>query len=409
MIKSIWFKIKLCLGFGLASTLLLLLVMLLSSYLQPSTVSAQEPDEEESLPSLTSEILGSFGLSPQAIPAASDPFDLKITQTADKSKVSSGDSISFLISITNEGAPISPTLFYDNFPPEMKNVTYKFSSGSGFVSNGQTKPWWLSYEPIGNGETVTVTVTGNLVSAPDVTVQNTALITVTPFHAPEEETPGDNISTVDVQIEGYNPTKLFYLPLIFKSPPIVIVYSDDFSNDDSGWYEGYSDGDDCYSKYEGGRYWLDLVDNHSCFRPAPAAANRTYGSFEVSAYHSEGASNASYGVYSNGAGGDTYYLFKIFPNNGCGTGGDWELYRKSTRVRHGDCEPAINRGLGSGAENRLKIKHTSDGKITVFVNDKELGTYNDGSQLTGSGTGVYASSSNQDIVIKYTQFTVYAP
>jgi uncharacterized repeat protein (TIGR01451 family) len=354
--------------------------------------------------------LAAFGLSEQAIRAASGPFDLKITKTANKTTVASGDSISYFISITNQGDnPISPTLFYDDFPPEMEDVTYEFSSGSEFVSNGQPKPWWLSYKPIPVNGTVAVTITGNLVSAPDVIVQNTALITVTPFHAPEEETPGDNISTVNVQIEGHNPTKYYYFPIIFKSPPVVIHYSDDFSNDDTGWYKGYSDNNDCYSTYDGGRYRINLDNDRTCFRPAPAAANRTYGSFEVSAYHSEGASNASYGIYSNGAGGDVNYLFRIFPNNGCGTGGNWELYRKSTRVLHGECEEAINRGLGSSAENLLKIRHTSDGKVTVFVNNIELDTYNDGSQLTGSGTGVYARSSNKDIVIKYTQFTVYAP
>ena len=52
------------------------------------------------------------------------------------------------------------------------------------------------------------------------------------------------------------------------------------------------------------------------------------------AYHSEdltgsgGRSNAAYGLFINGKGGDYYYLFRIWPNNSCSKGGDWELIRQ---------------------------------------------------------------------------------
>ncbi len=413
MYRKIRANLQILFGLLLAMVTLLLLVMALYSYLQPLAVAAQEPPEEpDRFYPINDQLLATFGLSEDSIRAASGPFDLEIVKETNKTTVNSGESVTFNISISNHGPnPISPTLFYDDFPPEMTNVSYEFSPGSEFITNGEAKPWWLSYKPIPVGGTVEVTVTGKLESAPNVTIENTAIITVTPFHAPDEATPGNNKSTVAVDILGSNPTKFYYFPIIFKSPPIEILYSDDFSDDDSGWYKGYSGGDDCYSRYEGGRYRIDLESSDKiCFRPAPAAAERTYGSFEVLAYHSEGESNAAYGIYSNGAGGDIYYLFRIWPNNGCTNGGgDWDLYRKSTRVLHGDCETAINRGLTSSAANRLKIEHTSDGTVSVFVNDTFLDSYPDSSQLTGKGTGLYLRSDNKDIVIKFDEFKVYAP
>ena len=264
------------------------------------------------------------------------------------------------------------------------------------ISDGQAKPWWLLLDPIPDGGTVAVTVTGVLTSASDVTIENTAIITA--FNSTGESDPADNQSSVNVSIVGNNPFQMTYLPVIFKNPQpeYVIVYSDDFSDSDSGWYEGYSDSDHCYSYYNSGRYRVNLdSSDRDCWRPAPSAAERTYGSFEVAAYLSEGSGNIAYGIYSNGQGGDYYYLFRVWPNNSCSSGGDWELYRRSSLVSNGSCNSAINRGSSSSATNILKITHTSDGNISVYANNTLLGTYADSSQLTGAGAGLFARSDNQ--------------
>lgn len=201
-----------------------------------------------------------------------------------------------------------------------------------------------------------------------------------------------------------------YLPIIFRSPPLV--YLDNFSASDSGWPKG--DDGNCNSLYEGGRYRLNVDFDKECFRFAPKNAERTHGSFEVIAYHSEGQSNSAYGLYINGQGGNNYYIFRIWPNNSCSQGGSWEFIRNrnghKTTLRSGVCNLSVKRGYGSANANYLKVKHISGGQITLYVNGVQLDTFNDASnELTGKGTGVYArAASNKDIVIKYDDFAVFA-
>jgi uncharacterized repeat protein (TIGR01451 family) len=379
--------------------------------------SAQEPPDDPQ-PSLlvNEETLAAFGLSAEDLLQVSTSLiaDLKITKYTNVFSVTSGTPVTFTISITNYGPNLaSGAIFKDEFPPEMRNVEYIFSTEA--ISNNESIPSWLFTDPIPVNSTVVVTITGVLTSASNVTVKNTATITF--FNPTAELAPGDNRSEVSINITGYNPSqpgssKVYYLPIIFKSPPVVVVYSDNFSNSGSGWYKGYSDDDHCYSYYESGRYRINLdKSSRSCWRPAPAAANRVYGSFQVDAYHSEGNSNASFGIYSNGQGGNVYYLFRIWPNNSCSSGGGWELLRNGSRKlgNSGACHSAIHQGYGyaSGATNTLKITHTKDGKISVYANGTLLGTYPDSAQLTGNGTGVYAYSSNVNIVIKFDNFKVF--
>jgi uncharacterized repeat protein (TIGR01451 family) len=406
----------------ISSTLILATIILLLSGVIIGTnkhlpmASAQEPQDDHQ-PSLliSEETLAVFGLSAKDLLQASISLtaDLKITKYTNVFSVTSGTPVTFTISITNYGPnPASGAIFKDEFPPEMRNVEYIFSMEA--ISNNASIPSWLFTNPIPVNSTVVVTITGVLTSASNVTVKNTATITF--FNPTAELTPGDNKSEVSINITGYNPSqpgssKVHYLPIIFKAPSVVLVYSDDFSNSGSGWYKGYSDGDDCYSYYDGGRYRINVDDdNQACWRPAPTAANRVYGSFQVDAYDSgEQASNASFGIYSNGQGGNVYYLFRIWPNNGCSSGGGWELLRNGSRVlgNSGYCHSAINRGYGSGTTNTLKITHTVNGQISVYANGTLLGTYSDSAQLTGSGTGVYALSSNKNIVIKFDNFKVF--
>jgi uncharacterized repeat protein (TIGR01451 family) len=399
----------------LTTIMLLLLSIIIGTNTHLPTAAAQEPPKDNLPPfPVSEETLATFGLSASLIQASSLlTSELEITKKTNALSVTSGSAVTFTISITNHGPnPISYTLFYDDFPVEMKDATFVFSPGHDAEPAPPTayKPLWLFNDPILVNETVFVTVTGILTSATSVTVKNTAMITPVGNY---EQNPSDNVSTASVDIVSNNPpvsSKIIYFPIIFKSPPRVTLYSDNFSNSNSGWYKGYSDTNHCYSKYDNGRYRIDLDStNRSCWRPAPAAANEVYASFQVAAYHSEGHSNASYGIYSNGQGGSAYYLFRIWPNNGCSSGGGWELIRNGSKVlgNSGYCHSAIKRGYGSGVTNILKITHPTNGEISVYVNNVLLGAYPDGSsQLIGSGTGVYVRSANKDIVIKFDDFTV---
>ncbi|GIK42232.1 MAG: hypothetical protein HND46_23760 [Chloroflexi bacterium] len=208
-----------------------------------------------------------------------------------------------------------------------------------------------------------------------------------------------------------------YLPIIYKNPKLL--YSDDFSDNGSDWPVG--DDGVCSSKYDSGRFRLDVDKGEFCFRFAPIdtdnPAARTYGYFEVAAYHSDGPSNSAFGIYINGEGGDNQYIFKIRPNNSCGSGGGWELVRnrEGTKTSLGSgCHTSIKRGYGSANINLLRINHTSDRKLTLFVNNVQIFVFQESTnrELLGKGTGVYAEAANDGDnikVFKYDNFKVFAP
>lgn len=208
-----------------------------------------------------------------------------------------------------------------------------------------------------------------------------------------------------------------YLPIIYKNPRLL--YSDDFSNDQSDWPVG--DDGNCASKYDSGRFRLDVDKGEFCFRFAPIdtdnPASRTFGYFEVAAYHSDGPSNSAFGIYINGEGGDNQYIFKIRPNNSCGSGGGWELVRnrQGTKTTLGSgCHVSIKRGYGSANINLLRFNHTSDHRLTLFVNNVQIFTFLESTsrELLGKGTGVYAEAANDGDnikVFKYDDFKVLVP
>lgn len=217
-----------------------------------------------------------------------------------------------------------------------------------------------------------------------------------------------------------------FLPIIGKHPQTA--FWDDFSDEDSGWPTG--EDDDCDSSYDGGRYRLDVKQDKTCYRFAPPDNDnpsknpeRTYGTFEVSVYHSDGqSSNAFMGIYFNGAGGDEQYIFKIRPNiTNCTNGGGWEFIRNRNddgsdtnedTVKTVSCDSIIHRGYGPTAINTLRAKHTSDRRITLYINNQQVFTFIEATDvhLTGKGTGVYAEApSDKSIVIKFDDFKVYPP
>jgi hypothetical protein len=211
-----------------------------------------------------------------------------------------------------------------------------------------------------------------------------------------------------------------YLPIIFRNPQPS--FWDDFSDEDSGWPKGTDTA--CTSDYEGGRYQLNVKSDKECFRFAPPdEAERVFGTFEVSVYHSEGeSSNAWFGLYFNGKGGNEQYIFRIRPNvstSTCSSGGQWELRRRWSD--NGDleddllrraCESTLKRGYGSEKINTIRAKHTNTEHIILFINNKVVLTLDEntvsGPELKGKGTGVYVSApGDKSIVVKFDDFKVY--
>lgn len=211
-----------------------------------------------------------------------------------------------------------------------------------------------------------------------------------------------------------------YLPIIYRNPQPA--FWDDFSDDDSGWPVGTDSA--CSSKYEGGRYQLNVDNDEECFRFAPPdEAERVYGSFEVSVYHSDyESSDAFFGLYFNGKGGNEQYIFRIRPNvptSTCSSGGQWELRRRwvdddenqDDLIRRA-CESTLKRGYGSANINTIRAKHTNTGQLVLYINNKIVFDQNEssisGPELTGKGTGVYVSApESKSIIVKFDDFKVY--
>ena len=407
-----------------ATVVLALLILAMSAIIgHLAVVIAQEPsDDNRDKVYNNEELLAEFGVSAAEIIQANNNFALVVVKRANVTTVDSGVQVTFTITITNQGPDEAlGVFFYDEFPAEMINVNYSFSPGAGAVHNAVDDPknyLWLLGSPIPKGSAVIVTITGELVSARNVTVTNVAKAYAygNPTTIYQD--------AVEVGIRGYAPDAPLpiYLPIIFKAPPpppIVLAYHEDF-NSGNPWLEFSSNG--CTTDNRDDKYWVDLDQtDRTCFPPArnqdkPEKPYRTYGEFEVTAYHSEdltgggGRSNAAYGIFINGEGGDNYYLFRIWPNSSCSSGGDWQLIRRksgnSNTILQGSCHTAIKRG---GEINLLRVAHSSDRKLTAYANGTELGSYTDssGDHLTGSATGAYVRSADEDVRIKFDDFKVY--
>ncbi len=399
--------------FSLSIIVLVTLFLVAETDIQPSTVAAQEPkDDNSNLIPVNPETLARFGLSPAPIQASSViSYDLEVVQKSDVLTVTSGSRVTFTVSITNNGPNvISYTLFRDAIPSEMQDITYAFSANV-FSDSLVTPIVWLLYDPIPVSSTVLVTISGILTSAQHITVTNTT--TATPLNSLNESNWNNNVSQVQVGIVGYdpsNPSKVFYFPIIFKSPPAPsLLYSDDFSNSSSGW--GKDDDDICDRDYNNNEYRIEIDDpneddgdGEDCWGYAPSDAEYTYGNFQIKARQSGGSKKFEYGIYINGAGANSNYVFKLkFNENSCTS----SLLRNGNTLGSSvNCSSASN---NYNQYNTLKINHNSSGVIKAYLNGQLLHTYSDGSQLTGKGVGVYTYVKDDDVTIRFDNFTVHGP
>lgn len=374
--------------------------------LQPQVAIAQAPlpSPDAARKAFTAEKLSAFGLSLKEIEAAA-LYDLQVSVTASSASIASGGTVTFTVTIYNAGPnPAQYILFSQSLPTNMSGGTPNFN-GLTAISNGSNPSTWLITDAIASGTSRQIFVSGTFTTNCNTTASYIA--TAQPFNASNDSNTSNNTFTRTINVIG-NGTCLF-LPLIQKYPtptPNPIVFYDNFSSS-KNWNS--NDDSDCDRAYVNDEFEVKAkTEDTDCFSPAPGAAERSYGNFKVKVRRESGSNDFTVGIYINGSGGGEYYMLQVKPANSC----SWRLIRRknssSDEPRSGGCESAINR---NSDPNILEIKHTSNGDISVFINGTQLGTtYNDGSQLTGTATGVYVRTNNSDsVTTRFDDFTVSLP
>jgi uncharacterized repeat protein (TIGR01451 family) len=394
-----------------------------SIILFPPLVAAQEPLGYEAGPPepLDREALAPFDAYASALRAQRiAPFDIQVVKNPYPSvtQVNSGSIVTFRVTITNKSLvnPAIGVMFQDDFPEQMTQVKYQINA-TNVISNNQAKPVWLFLDPIPPNSRVVMTITSRLVSQFTVDIVNKAKVWT--FTSGVDPNLANNEWDVPIKLIGSNPGAVggpVYLPLLFKNPqPIILLaYHENFNDEDDAWQEFTTS--TCSTENRDDRFWVTVeASENSCLPPAqnedkPEEPYRTYGEFEVTAYFSEGDGNVSYGIFINGEGGDNYYLFRIWPNDSCSDGGRWQLIRRedgnNTTLLDGSCSSLIREDDGV---NTLRIAHSQDRKLTVYVNGSVLSSYTDnsGDHLTGEATGVYVRSDDEEVLVKFDDFKVY--
>jgi hypothetical protein len=147
---------------------------------------------------------------------------------------------------------------------------------------------------------------------------------------------------------------------------VTLAYHENF-NDDKVWSEFSNNG--CRTDVTSGIYQVDVDSkDRECLAVAdnndskPEKPFRTYGEFEVTGYISgeNKDSNHAYGIWLNGKGGDTQYVFRIYPNvEGCSNGGKWELKRRKSGagdvlLASSNCDTRIKRGYGGDYKQTIQ-------------------------------------------------------
>lgn len=370
-----------------------------------------QPGPEQSLP--PSLALNGVALTGASSAQTTNAY-LQISKTVNQSSVANGGIVQFTVTIRNVHPTDSvPNLtFIENPASTIIILGNPVFSAPAQPIGGPDEKAWIFDNPLAAGASVTITITAQLLAASPCDLRATNEVAALGTGAPLVNAK----ASVVVEIRP-----CLFMPLVRKDatptpPPVAtspaVYYSDNFSNDDSDWPDDiYSDSDRCYSEYKDGEYRIQVDGDGSrreCFRPAPNDAEHTRALFEVQARRSGGGGSFMYGLYANGRGGGEYYLFRVRPNSDCG----WELIRRedsdSDTVLSGGCDSAINR---YSETNRLAIRHSSDDKISVYVNGVRLGTYDDNDALTGGkGTGVYVRSGNdEENTIRFDNFRVSSP
>ena len=410
----------------LAGAILVGLSALTGGQMELPVASAQEPVVTPAPIRLSDEAYEFFRQQVDGeLQAAAVSYNVGISKVANPSEVVSGQPGSFKVSIVNNGGTSARyILFQDEIPFEMTQVSYTFSKGNPvkYTDGGVTT--WM-FDTIAAGDTIEVTVSGRFdTSFRFRTVLNIAKIM--PLLAVGDSS---QLKAAQASITVINPAGAgltIYLPFVRRdptptptpTPPVTLAYHETFNDEDDAWDEFGSSGDDWYTENRDDQYWVRVENDKLALPPAknesrPERPYRRYGEFEVTGYHSEGESNASLGIFFNGAGARNYYYFRIYPNNSCSSGGDWQLVRRrddnETTLKSGSCSPTIRRGYAFASRNTIRAAHNANRLLSVYINGTLVGTYQESSsqELTGEATGIYVRASSVDMLAKFDDFKVY--
>lgn len=205
-------------------------------------------------------------------------------------------------------------------------------------------------------------------------------------------------------------TYYVFLPIVFKTD---VVYSDDFSDPNSGWPDDKSF-EDCHYEYRSGRYQVKVTDyGQRCIIPNMSIPKQVNGTFSVKVRRtSDEESHMLYGLIF-GAGVDATedrWALEIYPNDDsdCSDKPFYWLYalvnedRKYFRDR---CTDVID--VDEDEWNELKI--IRNGKnIKVYINGESKGEYNDANYLLDKGYTLLevVSVSNNDISVEFDDFEI---
>jgi uncharacterized repeat protein (TIGR01451 family) len=126
--------------------------------------------------------------------------DLSITKTDNQTTTTTGSSISYTITVTNNGpSPVSSVTVSDAVPSVIENPVFTPSVGSYDSSTGV----WTGLN-LASGQSVTLTLTGTVSHTATGTITNTA--TVAPPSGVIDPTSGNNTATDNTKVYAVSPT-----------------------------------------------------------------------------------------------------------------------------------------------------------------------------------------------------------
>ena len=403
MHKKIRNELQIFLTLALAVVVLVFLSMSIGVDNSPQTgaVPTVKPtDEAIDEASFLDKMIEQFGISESDIQAAAVNLNVDITPASISR--SPGNSVSFTVDIKNNtAAMVSHIVFRSQFPDEFKASSYQFTPDIKRYGSGQT----FFIPEIAAGSTLQIKVNGN-VAADSCNGSSSYVAQVYGLSEDDENDKKQGSSTLIVN--GADGCGDLYMPLISKFPtptPQPIFFEDNFSDNDNDWPTGdLGTGGDCNARVENGKYEVKVEEDETCFFPAPEDAEKRNGTFEVE-FRRDGDSDSDefdVGIYINGRGGDEFYLFRVeYEENDC----EYKLFREDDRKADGSCDSASN---GYRETNKLKITRDNGGNITIFLNDRQLRTWRDGSPYSGRGIGFYVRETSKDdkIIIDFDNFRI---
>lgn len=205
-------------------------------------------------------------------------------------------------------------------------------------------------------------------------------------------------------------TYYVFLPIVFKSD---IVFSDDFSNPNSGWPHDESY-EDCHYEYRSGRYRVKVTDDgQRCIIPNFSIPKQVNGTFSVKVRRtSDEERHLLYGLIF-GAGVDATedrWALEMYPNDDDDCDGKpfywlYALVDGDTEYFEDRCTDVID----TDGEDWNELKIIRNGKnIKVYINGESKGEYDDADYLLNKGYTLLevVSASDDDITVEFDDFEI---